>query len=401
MSEKKTNCYINLSRKYSKKYFKKNLKPHHKFHNYRYVRKTVKQINNFVEHYSLENEKIELLKITIYFLFTGRLKTYSNYQESSVQIARDFLERQQYPEEKINQVETLILCTKDGHKPDSLMQEIIHDASILYFGQKSFFKKSELLRIEQEEINEQIINAKEWANQQYDHLINVRFYTKYAIEKHQSKLASNIIKQRKQILKVEKANIRKKTGKEFGRGIDTLYRVTYRNHINLSSIADGKANMMISINTLILSAIIALMSARITFSQQYTFMNVNFLIPILILLIGVLASGVLAILSVRPKVTSSDISSKDIIKRSKSILFFGNFINMDLSEFIENMDLLKRNHSVLYDNMAVDIYYLGQVLDEKYRLIRFSYNVFMIALILCVFSFICIIYFYKILGVVQ
>jgi len=51
-----------------------------------------------------------------------------------------------------------------------------------------------------------------------------------------------------------------------GRGVETMYRSAYRNHINLSSIADNKANMMISINTIIMSLIIAVIGSVFTFT---------------------------------------------------------------------------------------------------------------------------------------
>ncbi len=42
-----------------------------------------------------------------------------------------------------------------------------------------------------------------------------------------------------------------------GRGKDTLFRVTVRNQIDQISIADNKANMIISINTIIITGKVA------------------------------------------------------------------------------------------------------------------------------------------------
>ncbi len=47
-----------------------------------------------------------------------------------------------------------------------------------------------------------------------------------------------------------------------------------------------------------------------------------------------------------------------------------------------------REKDALYNNMITDIYYLGDVLSKKYRLLRISYTIFMIGLILTVVSFI-------------
>ena len=48
---------------------------------------------------------------------------------------------------------------------------------------------------------------------------------------------------------------------------------------------------------------------------------------------------------------------------------------------------LMRQKDTLYTNMVTDVYYLGEVLDRKYRLLRVSYGIFMVGLILTALSF--------------
>jgi hypothetical protein len=38
--------------------------------------------------------------------------------------------------------------------------------------------------------------------------------------------------------------------------------------------------------------------------------------------------------------------------------------------------------------MTTDVYYLGDVLNKKYRLLKISYTIFMVGIILVVFSFV-------------
>ena len=54
------------------------------------------------------------------------------------------------------------------------------------------------------------------------------------------------------------------------------------------------------------------------------------------------------------------------------------------------MEELMQDSNRLYDNMARDIHGLGKVLTKKYQLLRISYNVFMIGLVLSVLSFIVV-----------
>jgi len=395
---KKPKTIVDLARKHLRNHFKRNTPIAYKFHQYAYFKEVVKIAKKIAKGNGLSDEQTEILLLANWFRFGGITKQYENYHQISADMAQAFLTAKQYPAEKIKRVIDLIMGTANEGKATGKLAEITYDASVAYMGRKGFSRDSNSLRVELEEVYDKKIKDKAWAEQEYEKLVKAHFYTEYTNEKYQDRLADNIQNQRKLIEKAKRASIRKKTGKEFGRGIDTLYRTSYRNHINLSSIADGKANMMISINTIIISAIVTLMAAGMSFSATFSFAQFRYIVPIIILLVAVLISAIFAVLSARPKVTEHSISNEDILSRKKSVLFFGNFITMQKQEFIDSLDMLKRNQALLYDNMAVDMYYLGHVLDKKYRLIKHSYNVFMGGLILCVASFIFLLIYSQIPG---
>ena len=58
---------------------------------------------------------------------------------------------------------------------------------------------------------------------------------------------------------------KKKKQKKKGstRGVETMFRTNYRTHLDLSSLADNKANIMISINGIIISILLASIYPRI------------------------------------------------------------------------------------------------------------------------------------------
>lgn len=70
-----------------------------------------------------------------------------------------------------------------------------------------------------------------------------------------------------------------------------------------------------------------------------------------------------------------------------NLLFFGNFTKIPLEEFQKGMHEIMRDKTSLYNNMITDIYYLGDVLDRKYKILRISYTIFMVGLILTVIAF--------------
>ena len=65
----------------------------------------------------------------------------------------------------------------------------------------------------------------------------------------------------------------------------------------------------------------------------------------------------------------------------KNIIFFGNFVNLELEEYEEAMDAVLREGELMYGNMVRDLYFLGKVLDKKYRYLTNSYNIFMVGFV--------------------
>jgi len=158
--------------------------------------------------------------------------------------------------------------------------------------------------------------------------------------------------------------------------------------MQLSSMADSKANMMIRLNSIIMSVIITYLGAKTSMLGAQFTKNPILLVPVGILLLASLASVIFAILSAQPEVTSFAVKPQKVINRKINMLFFGNFTKVSLENFQHSIHDIMRDKNMLYNNMITDIYYLGEVLKKKYALLRTSYTIFMIGLILTVASFI-------------
>ncbi len=165
------------------------------------------------------------------------------------------------------------------------------------------------------------------------------------------------------------------------RGIETMFRSAYRVQMDLTSLADNKANMMISINGIIISIIIAAVAPKLD-------ANPWLLIPSILFLLGTLVSIIYAILAARPRVSHKPITLENLRHSEGNILFFGNFANMKEHEFVEGLSELMQDKTVTYETMMRNIYGLGVVLNKKFALLQVAYTSFMIALILGVTSFI-------------
>jgi len=391
----KNNTIVKDAEEYVFNLFKDKLPNDFVYHNFNHTETTVKACKKLSKSYNMTSREYEVLMLAAWFHDTGYINTYQGHEEESVKLMKSYLQGN-YPEDSISEIEALILSTKFETVPDGSMQEILHDADYISLGSKNFTTRAELLQIEWERILDKTYTEEEWSQTQLKFLINTNFKTEEAVIKYNEQRLENIIKQRKKIEENKSKGIKeaeKTLGKpeKEGRGIETLYRSVYDYHINLTSIADNKANMMISINTIIISIVITLFGTGFTFSSQNEFNSLRFVFPMAFLLITSLLTVVFAILSARPNVTNKE--KFELNKKDSSILFFGNFAQLQLKEFVDRIEELKKQKQELYNSMSVDIYYLGSVLVKKYRYLSWSYNIFMFGMVICAIGFVVIMMF--------
>ena len=173
----------------------------------------------------------------------------------------------------------------------------------------------------------------------------------------------------------------KKKSPGTARGIETMFRSAYRVQMDLTGLADNKANMMISINGIIISIIIAAVSPKLD-------ANPWLILPSTIFLVGTLVSIVFAILAARPHISTQPITLEDLANSQGNILFFGNFANLARPDFQEGMLDLMQDRQVMYETMIDNIYDIGAVLKKKFALLKIAYTSFMLALVMGVLSFV-------------
>ncbi|MBL0126439.1 MAG: hypothetical protein IPP83_03045 [Flavobacteriales bacterium] len=161
------------------------------------------------------------------------------------------------------------------------------------------------------------------------------------------------------------------------RGIETMFRSTGKNHIQLSKIADNKANIMLSINALIISVCITGLLPQLGLHPEIRG-------PLFVLLGVCLVSMVFAILSTVPKVTKGITTRDECDRKEGNLLYFGNFHAMGLEQYEMAMKEMMMDREYLYGSMVRDLYFLGQVLSHKYKLLRVSYLVFMFGIVAAV-----------------
>ena len=359
------------------------LSPNNYYHNILHTRRVVEKTAILAEYEGCSDTESLLVQLSAWFHDSGYINIDLGHEVESVKIATDFLQDKGLKADELQTIEKLILVTKKDSIPLTKLEMILRDSDCAHVAMDDFFDISEKLRNEISLKKEVELKEFDWYIQNREFLKNQRFYTNYAQQNWLPKKEVNQFKLQQKIDKLSSNNEKKNSSKKLGRGVETLYRVQLKNHIELSAIADTKANILLSVNAIIISVALSNLVPKLDSPS-----NIFLVMPTLILMFFSVASVVLSVLSTRPKISKVQVSQEMIKKKQTNILFFGNFYKMTLKEFEWGIDYLIDNEDALYNSLTKDLYFLGLVLERKYRLLRITYTVFMIGIIISALAFV-------------
>lgn len=358
------------------------------FHNLIHTRKIVEKAKDLLEaEQTAEVQKDEVLVAT-WFLFSGFANDYENHIAESCSLAENYLGGNNWDEDKIKKIRTMIEVAWNDDTPTNKQQEIIKDARTSFYAAEDFEELLGLLRMEMESLNQDPPEIQEWRKQFIEVMrTQHRYYTDHAKENWQSQKEANVldlIGSAAKVVKTEKKERLKAKLKDErpGRAIQSLYRIQLRNHIKLSDIADTKANILLSVNAIIISLLMANLIPKLGLPS-----NSYLIYPTVIFVICSIASMIMSVLATRPKIENKDVVENEIQEKNKNFLFFGNFNTMKPQDFKEKIREIIKDTDTIYDSLTMDLYYLGKVLQKKYRLLRWTYTVFIVGIILSVLAF--------------
>ena len=363
------------------------------FHNLEHTKAVVNRATEIAGHYQLSEKEMLVIFVAAWFHDSGYLFVKpEEHEEKGIGIMREFIEDFQLPEEMIESIEGCIMATKQPRNPQGLLQEIICDADTYHFGKKEF-KKTNKSTYEEFMLSTTPPQSKATFNESTVEMLEQhRFYTSYCGELLNGQKKLNMKKLKKPSSKkqneedeLEEQAITEKSGTT--KGMQTMLRLTSSNHIQLSEMADSKANILISVNAIIISVILSVLLRKLQTDPYLT-------IPTIIFLIAAVTTIVVAILATRPKLNAGTFMDEDVINKKTNLLFFGNFHRMKQEEYESAMRIMMQDSDYLYSSMVQDIYHLGTVLGKKYKLIRIAYNIFMIGIIVSVLAFAAAAFFY-------
>ena len=156
---------------------------------------------------------------------------------------------------------------------------------------------------------------------------------------------------------------------EFRTSVDNILRVNHGNQMRLGLMADQKANIMITVASIVFSITIANLDNEV---MKW---------PLLTFAVGSFFSLLFAIFAIIPSTDYPTKKGSNEIDRESPLfnpLFFGHFAHLPIEEYKEDYANTLMTDDKVYDAMAGDIYGQGKVLAlNKYKFLKWSYTSFL------------------------
>jgi predicted metal-dependent HD superfamily phosphohydrolase len=379
-------------------YFHTHNDPRLVYHNLEHTQEVVNAAQQIANHYQLNEQDFFTITVAAYFHDTGYFEDALNHEAKGADLADEFLAKHKVNQEVRDSVKSAILATKIPQHPKNEIDKIICDADLFHLGLADFRAKGKLMHKENELIYKKDISKLDWRKKDIQFMESHHYHTDYTNlllsdqkQKNISKLKSKLTSQEEISTELEEAKNfapeivkdKKKKDKDDrpDKGIETMFRITSANNQRLSDMADNKAHILITVNSIMLSLIVSLLLRRL---EDHG----NLIIPTFILLMVSLTCVVVSILSTRPSIPKGEFTQEDMDNKKVNLLFFGNFYKMSLPSYTDGMIKVMNDKDFLYGTLITDVYSQGVVLGRKYKLIRLAYNIFMFGLIAAVLAFV-------------
>lgn len=159
---------------------------------------------------------------------------------------------------------------------------------------------------------------------------------------------------------------------------DVIYalRTAQQHQVQLSLIADQKANIIIGVTMIFLSAIQSQL-----FSDDFN--NKIYFLPLIVLSVMISISFFTAILVVLPRTSNQNFKAPEDMPNP---LFFGHYASLDETIYSEYMLKTLNNNMTAREMLIKDIYQIGRILKKKYKLLKYSYMFLAVGVLIFVLS---------------
>jgi len=166
--------------------------------------------------------------------------------------------------------------------------------------------------------------------------------------------------------------IEKKHKSKFGKDVVNVIRTAMRNNIELTNIADNKANVLLTLNALMITLLAPVVINNMDAIKQY-----DLGIPLAIMVITSCLTIFISVLVLIPR-GFGDKKKSIPYSNHGSPFFFGNFYHMKHDDFQEYFKDVVAKSGDLHSHITEDLFYLGTILGQKMTLIKWAFRIFLV-----------------------
>lgn len=150
------------------------------FHNFHHTSNVVRGVKDIGRHLHLGKEEREILLLSAWFHDSGHIIKYIGHEEASQQIAAEWLEKENYPKEKLEQVLNCIAATHLPQQPKNRLEEVICDADLYHLSLGEYCHIQFLLREEFKRFFGKQYTDAQWMEDNLKFLNNHQYFTDYS-----------------------------------------------------------------------------------------------------------------------------------------------------------------------------------------------------------------------------
>jgi hypothetical protein len=368
------------------------------YYSYRFISQLAKEAKKIAKANSLTGMDYQGIIVAVWFRYVGVTNIALGRTVEMNQILTLFFTESDYPLEERIRIEKVIDFIVSGAEAATIFEQIVSDAIYSQLASNDILENILLLQQETNRLNGNNKEELDFDKFFLKLFIKTRYYTDYAIENYAVQKQKNFQLLEKRVAKLKETEIRKikENYKVEGtlllnnKETEDFFKLAFRNYNHLISVADSKASLLINVNSIIISVMLAFVLGRIE-------RNMFLLWPAVMLLSVCTITILLSILASRPQRTSF---TGDKQSNCCQKFFFGsfdlidkNFTKVNWDEYLKQLnDLFSQPREIVYVEVYKESYNVRKVLSRKFNYLSIAYWVFLAGLILSIIAFVISIY---------
>ena len=308
-----------------------------------------------------------------------------------------FFDENGVDEEERKMIRHYIIFLKNNKSPLNKIERVIRDGKDIHLGLPDALERLSLLQLEEQKHYNKTYTQIEWLEQCKQYFITHAFDTHYANHEYGATRSKNYIELEKRLEKLRLEQVKDKRMLEKGNGShsptgkenEDLFKIAFRNYINLITLADRKAGLLIQVNSILASVVVALVLKKLE-------SNIWFALPTASLLLGSALTIFYSIMASKPL---ENWEGKDLGVPKKEEFFFGsfdrldpNFKHVDWKKYLGDMtEFFSGEKHIIFEELIKESYEVRKVLSKKFNYLALAYKIFFAGLIISIFGFLIVI----------